>query len=260
MSKRKVAIVTGAAGGIGQEIARRLADDGFHIVISDTEGQRQALNALADTLFQDSEPPHVAPADVRYPASVDSMVSSAVDRFGRVDVMVANAGVVTASPLLELSVDEWDQVMAVNARGTLLCYQAAARQMIRQGKGGKIIGAASVAAHQSSALVGHYSASKFAIRSLTQAAALEWARHGITVNAYSPGLVDTAMWDALDEQITSLEGLERGDAFKAGMSEIPLGRVQRPQDVAGMVSFLASADADYMTGQAVVIDGGMLLG
>jgi meso-butanediol dehydrogenase / (S,S)-butanediol dehydrogenase / diacetyl reductase len=182
-----------------------------------------------------------------------------LDTLGGLDVMVANAGIVSAVPLLDLSTVEWDRVMSVNARGTFLCFQAAARQMIRQGRGGKIIAAASVAAHQSSALVGHYSASKFAVRALTQAAALEWAEHGITVNAYSPGLVHTTMWDDLDREIVALQGGAPGDVIASAIPDIPLGRVQRPEDVAGVVSYLASADADYMTGQSVSIDGGMLL-
>jgi meso-butanediol dehydrogenase / (S,S)-butanediol dehydrogenase / diacetyl reductase len=146
-------------------------------------------------------------------------------------------------------------VRAVNARRTLVCFQAA----IRQWSGGKIIAAASVAAHQSAALVGHYSASKFAVRALTQAAALEWAEYGITVNAYSPGLVHTTMWDDLDREIVALQGGAPGDVIASAIPDIPLGRVQRPEDVAGVVSYLASADADYMTGQSVIIDGGMLL-
>ncbi|WP_279433679.1 SDR family oxidoreductase [Actinomadura sp. KC345] len=108
-------------------------------------------------------------------------------------------------------------------------------------------------------MVGHYSASKFAVRSLAQAAALEWAEHGITVNAYSPGLVHTSMWDDLDREIVALQGGEPGDVIAGAIPDIPLGRVQRPEDVAGIVSYLASDDAAYITGQSVIIGGGMLL-
>ncbi|WP_129668761.1 SDR family oxidoreductase [Phytoactinopolyspora endophytica] len=260
MGDNRVAIVTGAAGGIGRAIARRLARDGLHVTVSDLESKQRQLDQIAGEIAEFGVRSHAVTADVSDADSVGRMVTTTVDELGGLDVMVANAGIVTPVPLLDLSTQEWDRVMSVNARGTLLCYQAAARQLIRQGRGGKIIGAASVAAHQSSALVGHYSASKFAVRSLTQAAALEWAEHGITVNAYSPGLVHTTMWDDLDEEIVSLQGGEPGDVIRSAVPEIPLGRVQRPEDVAGLVSYLASHDADYMTGQSVIIDGGMLLG
>jgi meso-butanediol dehydrogenase / (S,S)-butanediol dehydrogenase / diacetyl reductase len=260
MNDTRVAIVTGAAGGIGAAIARRLADDGLHVAVSDLPSAQPRLDRLADELAARGVRCQAIAADVTAEADMAHLVTTTVDTLGGLDVMVANAGIVTAAPLLDLPAAEWDRVMAVNARGTFLSYQAAARQMIHQGRGGKIIGAASVAAHQSSALVGHYAASKFAVRALTQAAALEWAEHGITVNAYSPGLVHTTMWDDLDREIVALQGGTPGDAIAAAVPEIPLGRVQRPEDVAGMVSYLASPDADYMTGQSMIIDGGMLLG
>ncbi|TDC90458.1 SDR family oxidoreductase [Actinomadura sp. 7K507] len=259
MNDTRVAVVTGAAGGIGRAVARRLADDGFHIAVSDLESTHGKLDQLAGELAAQGVRSHAITADVSDEADVDRLIGTAVDTLGGLDVMVANAGIVTAAPLLDLSTAEWDRVMSVNARGAFLSYRAAARQMIKQGRGGRIIGAASVSAHQSSALVGHYSASKFAVRSLTQAAALEWAEHGITVNAYSPGLVHTTMWDDLDRELVALQGGEPGDVIAGAIPDIPLGRVQRPEDVAGIVSYLASADAAYLTGQSVIIDGGMLL-
>lgn len=258
MNDNRVAVVTGAAGGIGRAIAGRLADDGFHVAISDLASTQRKLDELAGELAARARSEAIA-ADVTDEAETTRLVATTVDTLGGLDVMVANAGIVSAVPLLDLSTMEWDRVISVNARGTFLCFQAAARQMIRQGRGGKIIAAASVAAHQSSALVGHYSASKFAVRALTQAAALEWAEHGITVNAYSPGLVHTTMWDDLDREIVALQGGAPGDVIASAIPDIPLGRVQRPEDVAGVVSYLASADADYMTAQSVIIDGGMLL-
>ena len=148
--------------------------------------------------------------------------------------------------------------MAVNLRGVFLCYTAAARQMIAQGDGGKIIGAASIAAHKGFGLLGHYSASKFAVRGLTQAAAQEWAEHGITVNAYCPGIVGTAMWELIDEKLTEHVGEPKGSALAKFSELIALGRVETPEDVASFVSYLAGADSDYMTGQSVMIDGGVL--
>jgi meso-butanediol dehydrogenase/(S,S)-butanediol dehydrogenase/diacetyl reductase len=172
--------------------------------------------------------------------------------------MVANAGIAQILPLLDLTPQDWDRMMAVNVRGVFLCYQAAAKQMIRQGTGGKIIGAASIAGHKAFALLGHYSTSKFAVRGLTQAAAQEWAKYGITVNAYCPGIVDTAMWELIDEKFAEYEGLKKGEAIKKYAQLISLGRVEQPEDVAAFVSYLASKDSDYMTGQSVMIDGGII--
>jgi meso-butanediol dehydrogenase/(S,S)-butanediol dehydrogenase/diacetyl reductase len=186
------------------------------------------------------------------------MVGRTVGELGRLDVMVANAGVAAVAPLLDVSADDFDALMAVNLRGVFLCYTAAARAMIEQGEGGKIIGAASIAAHKGFAMLGHYSASKFGVRGLTQAAAQEWARHGITVNAFCPGIVGTEMWELIDERLGEHMGLEKGQALEQFSELITMGRVQTPEDVASFVSYLASSDADYMTGQSVLIDGGVL--
>ena len=192
------------------------------------------------------------------PAQVDAMIAACVAEYGRLDIMVANAGIAQVAPLLEVSPEQFDTLMAVNLRGVFLCYTAAARQMIAQGDGGKIIGAASIAAHKGFGLLGHYSASKFAVRGLTQAAAQEWAEHGITVNAYCPGIVGTAMWELIDEKLTDMSGEPKGSALKKFSELITLGRVETPEDVASFVSYLAGADSDYMTGQSVMIDGGVL--
>lgn len=257
---RPVALVTGAAGGIGEAIVTRLAADGLDVAVSDLGVQKDTLEDLARRLREKGTRSHVVAADVTSAVDVENMVASTVKALGRLDVMIANAGLCEATDLLDMTPEEWDRTLAVNGRGTFLSYRAGARQMIRQGSGGTIIGAASVAAFSASPGVGHYAASKFAVRALTEAAAQEWAPHGITVNAYAPGLVHTAMWDRLDAQIGAADGLEPGEVIAQAVEGIPLGRTQRPQDVAGLVSFLASPDAAYMTGRSVVMDGGMLLG
>lgn len=254
----RVALVTGAARGIGRGIALRLATDGLDVAVNDVEANRDELDGVAKEIEQTGRRASAIIADVSVPEEVDEMVARLVDELGRLDVMVANAGIAQVAPLLEVTPEDFDRLMSVNLRGVFLCYQAAARQMIEQGTGGKIIGAASIAAHKGFAMLGHYSASKWAVRGLTQAAAQEWAEHGITVNAYCPGIVGTAMWDLIDEQLGGYMGLNKGEALDQYSQLIALGRVEEPEDVAAFVSYLASKDSDYMTGQSVMIDGGII--
>jgi NAD(P)-dependent dehydrogenase (short-subunit alcohol dehydrogenase family) len=139
------------------------------------------------------------------------------------------------------------------------CYSTAAKQMIKQGKGGKLLGAASIVAFKPFALLSHYSASKWAVRGMTQAFAMEMAEHKITVNAYAPGIVGTAMWDLIDEELGKKTGAKKGDTIKKYTGElIALGRTSVPEDVSSTVSFLCGKDSDYMTGQTIVIDGGII--
>ena len=254
----RVALVTGGARGIGRGIALRLASDGLDVAVNDLEVNGEALEGVADEIRAAGRRSTTVVADVSDPGEVKRMVAGVADELGGLDVMVANAGIAQVKALLDVTPEDFDRMMAVNLRGVFLCYTEAARRMIEQGRGGKIIGAASIAAHKGFALLGHYSATKFAVRALTQAAAQEWAEHGITVNAYCPGIVDTSMWELIDSQIGELQGLGKGEAMKQFAELIALGRVETPEDVASFVSYLASKDSDYMTGQSVMIDGGIL--
>lgn len=222
------------------------------------EANSGELDDLVKEIEQAGQRAAAVIADVSEPEEVNDMVRRVADELGQLDVMVANAGIAQVVPLLDLTPEDFDKLMSVNLRGVFLCYQAAARRMIEQGTGGKVIGAASIAAHKGFAMLGHYSASKWAVRGLTQAAAQEWAEHGITVNAYCPGIVGTAMWDLIDEQLGGYMGLNKGEALEQYSQLIALGRVEEPEDVASFVSYLASKDSDYMTGQSVMIDGGVL--
>jgi len=248
------AFVTGAAGGIGRAVAVRLAADGLAVTVVDLPAAKGALDALVADLGAAAL---ALTADVADSASVDAAVAAHVEHHGGLDVMVANAGIAVTAPLVETSDEQWRRVMDVNVSGVFHCYRAAARQLLAQGRGGRIIGAASVAAHRAGKWQSAYSASKFAVRGMSQSLAQELGEHGITVNVYSPGVVQTPMWDAIDVDMAGRRGTAVGSEMQAMVAGIPLGRLEVPADVAGVVSFLASPDAAYVTGQSIVVDGGM---
>lgn len=254
---KQVAVVTGAGSGIGRGIAHRLSKDGFTVVLNDVDIDK-AKHVEKEII--ESSGTHMAKAiqgDVSKREDVFSLVEQTVQLFGRIDVYVSNAGIAQVGSILEITPDDLEKIFHVNVFGTVYGMQAAAEQMKKQGSG-KIINAASIAAHKGFSLLGAYSATKFAIRGLTQTAAQEFAPYGITVNAYCPGIVGTDMWDYLDECLCPYMDVEKGGAFKAYSEGIALGRTQTPEDVAHFVSHLASSDSNYMTGQSVIIDGGML--
>lgn len=251
------ALVTGAGGGIGRAIALRLAHDGLAVTVLDLAGARERLEALVDEITAEGGSALAVTGDVSVAADVDAAVEAHVAHHGKLDVMVANAGIAITAPIQETTDEDFRRTLDVNVVGVFHCYRAAARQMIRQGRGGRLIGAASVAAHRAGKWQGAYSASKFAVRGLSQSAAQDLAEHGITVNVYSPGVVQTPMWDGIDRDWTARTGAPLGSAMQDMVAQIPLGRLQVPDDVAGVVSFLASPDAAYITGQSIVVDGGM---
>lgn len=254
---QRSALVTGAARGIGRAIALRLAADGFAVSVADLPSAADALAAVVAELTRSSAPAIALSLDVSDMGAVEAAVANHVRRFDGLDVMVANAGIAVTAPMIETTAEQWQRVMDVNVAGVFHCYRAAARQMIAQGRGGRLIGAASVAAHRGGKWQGAYSASKFAVRGLSQSVAQELAEHGITVNVYSPGVVHTAMWESIDDDMTQRRGTPLGSEMAGMVAAIPLGRLETPADVAGVVSFLASPDSGYVTGQSIVVDGGM---
>jgi meso-butanediol dehydrogenase/(S,S)-butanediol dehydrogenase/diacetyl reductase len=251
------AVVTGAGRGIGRGIALRLARDGHTVAVNDLD--KSTAERVADEITGAGGSAIAVPADVTDRDAVFALVDRAARELGSVDVMVANAGIAQVKTLREITRDDLARIFDVNVFGVVWCLQAAAERMIAQGTGGKIINAASIAAHSGFAYLGHYSATKFAVRALTQAAAKELAQHGITVNAYCPGIVGTDMWDLIDEKMGPYLGNERGETLAQYSQLITLGRVQTPEDVAAFVSYLAGPDSDYMTGQSVMIDGGIVM-
>ena len=256
MTPERSALVTGAARGIGRAIAERLIADGLAVSVADLPSSQTEVDEVVAALGGKDVALGVT-VDVTKADSVDAAVTAHVRHFGGLDVMVANAGIAVTAPLLETTADQWQLAMDVNLKGVFHCYQSAARQMIAQGRGGRLIGAASVAAHRGGKWQGAYSASKFGVRGLSQSVAQELAPHQITVNVYSPGVVHTPMWEGIDAEMTRRRGTELGSEMAGMVAGIPLGRLETPVDVAGVVAFLASPDADYITGQSIVVDGGM---
>jgi meso-butanediol dehydrogenase / (S,S)-butanediol dehydrogenase / diacetyl reductase len=256
-SAARSAIVTGAASGIGRAIAVRLAEDGFAVTVADLPSAHEAARGVVEEIVAAGGTARWAVVDVSQQPQVEQAVSAHVSELGGLDVMVANAGVAVTAPLLETTAEQWRRTMDVNLAGVFHCYRAAARQMVDAGTAGRLVGAASVAAHRGGIWQGAYSASKFGVRGLTQSVAQELAPHGITANVYSPGVVHTPMWESIDDAMTDRLGQPTGSAMQAMTDAIALGRLETPGDVAGVVSFLASPDAAYITGQSIVVDGGM---
>lgn len=259
MTEKKTAVITGGAQGLGKAIAERLSKDGFNIVLADID--EETLNKTMKEFEDEGADVTYKVTDVSKREDQFDLVAHAVDKFGSVDVFINNAGVEgEVAPLTEQKEEDVDPVLDINIKGVLFGMQAAAEQMKNQDSGGKIINASSVAGEEAFDMLGIYSASKFAVRGLTQAGAKELAQYKITVNSYNPGIADTGMWDRLDEGFRkySDEDLEEGEVFESYASEIALGRTQVPEDVANVVSFMASEDSNYITGQAFITDGGLV--
>ncbi len=252
----KVALITGAGRGIGRAIALRLAEDGADVAIADMK--EETMKAVADEVRKKGRKATTFKADVSRLEDVLAAVDHAEKELGGFDIMVNNAGIAVIEPLLETKPEQLDAIFKVNVYGVLWGIQAAAKKFKARKQKGKIISASSIGGHEGFELLGVYSATKFAVRGLTQAAAKELAADGITVNAYCPGIVGTDMWKEIDRRMAELTGAKLGETFDKYVGGIALGRAETPEDVAGFVSYLAGPDSDYMTGQAVMIDGGLV--
>ncbi|EGN97515.1 hypothetical protein SERLA73DRAFT_57493 [Serpula lacrymans var. lacrymans S7.3] len=256
MSTIRVAIVTGAAQGIGRAIALRLADDGFNVVLADLDSKITLMDDAVSEIVRKGRQALSVPTDVSKEEQVEDLVAKTVETFGGLDVMVANAGIASAKSLLDVSEADFDNILSVNVKGVLFCYRHAAKAMINQGKGGRIIG---TSWHYSARGCCAYNVSKSAVQALTQTAATEFAKHNITVNAYAPGITDTAM-------SAYLVSLVQGASLMLGLDELrSIGRpvIERtgvPDEIAGVVSFIASKDSSYVTGQTISVDGGIYYG
>jgi meso-butanediol dehydrogenase/(S,S)-butanediol dehydrogenase/diacetyl reductase len=255
-----VALVSGAGRGIGRAIALRYARESAAVVVSDID--EDAAKAVADEIRGLGARAEHVRADVADPTQSRAMIEQAARSFGRLDVLVNNAGVIRVGKLLEVTPEDWDFVNDVNARGLFFAVQAGARQILSQAPlapgrpRGRIINVASIAGRSGRPMFAAYAASKAAAISITQSFALGLAPD-VTVNAICPGVVDTPMWRQIDQEWTTIDRRERGAAWQDRIRGIPMGRPEAAEDLTGMAVFLASADSDYITGQSYNVDGGL---
>uniref|UniRef100_UPI00310166F2 L-iditol 2-dehydrogenase n=1 Tax=Neorhizobium sp. EC2-8 TaxID=3129230 RepID=UPI00310166F2 len=249
--KSKIALITGGARGIGLGFAEAFIAEGATAVIADINIERATEAAAA--LGPSAKAVKVDVTDV---ADIDRVVKSIDEEFGGIDILVNNAAIFDMAPINDITEDSYQRVMDVNLKGPLFVMRAVSRVMIQRKRGGKIINMASQAGRRGEALVTLYCASKAAIISATQSAALALVKHGINVNAIAPGVVDGEHWDIVDAKFAEWEGLKPGEKKAAVAKSVPIGRFATPDDIKGLAVFLASSDSDYILAQTYNVDGG----
>jgi meso-butanediol dehydrogenase/(S,S)-butanediol dehydrogenase/diacetyl reductase len=265
MSQRftdKTVVITGACRGIGAGIAERFAREGANLVMASNDLERVTATAARIAAEHGAQTLPLA-IDVTDEAQVVRMYETAQARFGSIDVSIQNAGIITIEHFDRMPRADFDKVLQVNTTGVWLCCREAARYMVKQGSG-RLINTSSGQGRQGFVYTPHYAASKMGVIGITQSLALELARHNITVNAFCPGIIESEMWDYNDRvwgQILSTEEktYAKGELMAEWVGNIPMRRAGKPEDVAGLVAFLASEDAAYLTGQAINIDGGLIM-
>jgi NAD(P)-dependent dehydrogenase (short-subunit alcohol dehydrogenase family) len=249
--KHRVAIITGGASGIGKAIAERYTKEGARVVIADLNAK--AAEELAQQLGNGA---FGVAFDVTSQESIDKLVATVVEKAGGIDILVNNAGIFAMAPIPEITRDQWHKLFAVNSEGKFFTMQAVAKQMIKQGHGGKIINLASQAGRRGEPLVAVYCASKAVVISITQSAGLALIKHRINVNAIAPGVVDTPFWEFVDREFARYENRSIGETKRMVSEAVPYGRMAKPEDLTGMALFLATEDADYIVAQTYGVDGG----
>ena len=254
----RVVIVTGGAGGIGAAACRAIAAEGGRVVVVDLD--LELAGAVAEAIVEAGGEAVSAGVDVTDRAQVQAMIRTAVEAFGRLDVIFNNAGMNRPRGFMEVDEENFLEIVRVNTWGVIVCTQEAAKQMIAQGAGGKVVNTGSIAGRQGFWDFAPYCVAKFGIVAVTQASARGLIEHGITVNAFAPGVVDTPMWIGLNEDIRAIHG-ESGDAdpMREFATGTLIGRPASPEEIAPFLVYLASPESDYMTGQVYMVDGGQVL-
>lgn len=247
----KSALITGSARGIGRTFAQAYIREGATVAIADINLER--ARATARELGPQA---YAVEMDVTRQRSIDDALGAVIAQTGKLDILINNAALFDLAPIVGISRDSFERLFAINVAGTLFTLQAAAKQMISQGHGGKIINMASQAGRRGEALVGVYCATKAAVISLTQSAGLDLIKHGINVNAIAPGVVDGEHWDGVDALFARYENRPLGEKKKSVGQEVPFGRMGTADDLSGMAIFLASTDSEYVVAQTYNVDGG----
>jgi meso-butanediol dehydrogenase/(S,S)-butanediol dehydrogenase/diacetyl reductase len=254
----RVVIVTGGAGGIGAAACRAIAAEGGKVVVADLD--EPAARGVADSIVATGGEAEAIRVDVTDRAQVKAMIALAVDTFGELNVVFNNAGVNRPLDFMEVDEENFHQIVRVNTWGVIVCTQEAAKQMIAQGAGGKIVNTGSIAARQGFWDFTPYCVAKFGVLAVTQATARGLIQHGITVNAFAPGVVDTPMWIGLNEDIRAIHDQpEESDPMREFATGTLIGRPAAPEELAPFLVYLASPESDYMTGQMYMLDGGQVL-
>lgn len=249
--QNKTALITGGGRGIGLAFARRYVDEGARVAIADVDVDR--AQAAAETIGSQAIAVQMDVADQN---SIKLGVAQAIDRLGHIDILINNAAVFTAAPIVDITAEDYQRTFDINVAGTLFTLQAVAKHMIDRGQGGKIINMASQAGRRGESLVAVYCATKAAVISLTQSAGLNLIAHRINVNAIAPGVVDGDHWDGVDAFFAKYEGKPKGQKKREVGDAVPYGRMGQPEDLTAMAVFLASEGADYVVAQTYNVDGG----
>src|SRR5699024_1472043 len=252
----KVAIVTGGGQGIGRAISLRLAKDGANVVVLDMNLDN--ANSVVSEIQKMNRKGLAKLVDVRDKDIIRSVIDEIYSELGSIDILVNNAGAARHNAIFDITEEELDLQFDVNVKGLFFCLQSVAKHMTNQGAG-KIINLASQAGRRGEAHGLSYCMSKAAVISVTQSAALALSPYKVNVNAVSPGVVDTPLWETIDKKFSEIRNIPLGQAKREAVESIPLGRIEQPEDVANVVSFLAGSDSDYMTGQTVNVDGGNVM-
>ncbi|UUP18166.1 L-iditol 2-dehydrogenase [Nitratireductor thuwali] len=249
--KGKSALITGAARGIGRAFAEAYVREGATVAIGDVD-----LARAERTAQEIGENAYAVGLDVTDQASIDGAIEAVVEKAGGLDILINNAALFDLAPIVEITRESYERLFSVNVSGALFTMQAAARQMIAQGRGGKIINMASQAGRRGEPLVAVYCATKAAVISLTQSAGLNLIEHRINVNAIAPGVVEGEHWDHVDSLFAKYENRPKGEKKRLASEAVPFGRAGRAEDLTGMAIFLASSEADYIVAQTYNVDGG----
>jgi len=252
----KSAIITGAGRGIGKATALMFAREGADIFVPDVD--LSSAEAVAREIRSLGRKGVAMQMDATRMTDIQRMVETALREFGRIDILVNNAGITQVRDPLQLSEADWDRTLTLNLKAVFFCSQAVAREMVKR-KTGVILNAASISGRAGKPMLVDYCASKFGVIGITQGLAMALAKYGIRVNAVAPGIVDTDMWVSIDKEWSALEGKPTGAVKQARVANIPLGRIETPDDVAKLYTFLASDEASYITGQTYNVCGGLQL-